>query len=277
MGQVRSTRSPRRLAVGAAALAACAALWAAPAHAGTPNAVDAGTPNAAHARAVNPAPAYAPFPHAARAAPAGGVAEERPGAGAGDDRGGVRVTPVSPRPGDDVDLRVHGCAGDTGVAKSPAFVAPARLAPGPGGGLVGEARVRSTAEPGVHRIDVMCDAKHGEVTGRLIITGPDGQHGPPGKPGKPDRTGRPEGPEHGEEPGHRGPEHQGRSGPHGGSGGHPEALGPTGPVRAGGGGTAAGGADGPPAAAGAAVLTLLSCALAGCALLAVRRLHARGG
>ncbi|MDT0445540.1 hypothetical protein [Streptomyces johnsoniae] len=181
-----------------------------------------------------------PAQAASPAAPAAPAAEERPDGG-----GGVRVTPVSPRPGDEVELRVHGCAGAYGTARSEAFVAQVRLAPAPGGGLFGEAKVRSGAEPGVYPIDVACEAKHGKVTGRLIITGRDG----------------------GRDPGH----HE-RPGP----GGHPGAGEPTGPVRAGGGGTAAGGgAETGPAAAETTGLTLLSCALVSGALLAVWRLHAR--
>ncbi|ONK13996.1 hypothetical protein [Streptomyces sp. MP131-18] len=187
----------------------------------------------------------------AQAAPP--AAEERP------DGGGVQVTPVSPRPGDEVELRVHGCVGAYGTARSEAFVARVRLAPAPGGGLFGEAKVRSSAEPGVYPIDVACEAKHGKVTGRLIITGRDGGRDPG----------------HHERPGPPGPgagEHHERPGP----GGPPGAGEPTGPVRAGGGGTAAGGgAEAGPAAAGTTGLTLLSCALVSGALLAVWRLHAR--
>ncbi|RBM21408.1 hypothetical protein [Streptomyces sp. PT12] len=156
---------------------------------------------------------------------------------------GVRVTPASARPGDDVELRVTGCLGGSGAALSTAFVAEARLAPGPvpgaGGELFGEARVDSGARPGKHPIDVDCETREGKVTGTLTVS-----------------------------------EHRG------GEGGKPEPAHPTGPVRAGGGGAASGPDEGhgdgwSGGDLTTAGLTLLSGALAGGALLAVRRLHGR--
>ncbi|RKN07850.1 hypothetical protein [Streptomyces radicis] len=162
--------------------------------------------------------------------------EEPLGAGAP----GVRLTPASARPGDEVELRVTGCLGGSGTALSTAFVAEARLAPGPapgsGGELFAEARVDSGARPGEHPIDVDCTTREGKVTGTLVVS-----------------------------------EHEG------GEHGKPEPAHPTGPVRAGGGGAAGDGREDGWSGGdvGTAGLTLFSGALAGGALLAVRRLHIR--
>ncbi|WP_049576307.1 hypothetical protein, partial [Streptomyces sp. SBT349] len=159
----------------------------------------------------------AAFAAVAGAGPA--AAEERAGPP------GVRVTPPSPRPGDDVDLHVSGCEGTTGTARSDAFVAEARLAPAATGGtLFGEARVDSATRPGVYPITVECHEREGAVTGRLVVAGHDGGSGAPHeKPGH-------EKPGH-EKPGHATPEHE--TLPHARPE-HHEAGGhhPTGPVRA---------------------------------------------
>ncbi|HEX5568688.1 MAG TPA: hypothetical protein VFY14_17480 [Streptomyces sp.] len=82
------------------------------------------------------------------------VLPDREGPGAAE---AVRVTPVAARPGSEVELLVPGCAGTTGTARSEAFVADVLLAPAAtGGGLFGEAAIRSDAGPGDYRITVSC-------------------------------------------------------------------------------------------------------------------------
>ncbi|MER5661929.1 hypothetical protein [Streptomyces mirabilis] len=87
--------------------------------------------------------------------------------------GGVSVSPVSPAPGSDVQLRALGCTGTTGTAVSTAFVADARLT-GQGGVLVGDTRVRSSATPGAYEVKVSCDGRQGRVTGTVTVTAPGG-------------------------------------------------------------------------------------------------------
>ncbi|MET7775193.1 hypothetical protein ABZT28_05315 [Streptomyces sp. NPDC005388] len=87
--------------------------------------------------------------------------------------GGVSVSPVSPAPGSDVQLRALGCTGATGTAVSAAFVADARLT-GQGGVLVGDTRVRSSATPGAYEVKVSCDGRQDRVTGTVTVTAPGG-------------------------------------------------------------------------------------------------------
>ncbi|MFE2514365.1 hypothetical protein [Streptomyces mirabilis] len=87
--------------------------------------------------------------------------------------GGVSVSPVSPAPGSDVQLRALGCTGTTGTAVSTAFVADARLT-GQGGVLVGDTRVRSSATPGAYEVKVSCDGRQDRVTGAITVTAPGG-------------------------------------------------------------------------------------------------------
>ncbi|WP_217566664.1 hypothetical protein [Streptomyces sp. GbtcB7] len=87
--------------------------------------------------------------------------------------GGVSVSPVSPGPGSDVQLRALGCTGTTGTAVSTAFVADARLT-GQGGVLVGDTRVRSSATPGAYEVKVSCDGRQDRVTGTVTVTAPGG-------------------------------------------------------------------------------------------------------
>ncbi|MER5537970.1 hypothetical protein [Streptomyces mirabilis] len=89
------------------------------------------------------------------------------------DGGGVSVSPVSPAPGSDVQLRTLGCTGTTGTAVSTAFVADARLT-GQGGVLVGDTRVRSSATPGAYEVKVSCDGRQDRVTGTITVTAPGG-------------------------------------------------------------------------------------------------------
>ncbi|QIY96139.1 hypothetical protein HEP87_21575 [Streptomyces sp. S1D4-11] len=82
--------------------------------------------------------------------------------------GGVSVSPASPAPGSDIQLRALGCTGTTGTAVSTAFVADARLT-GQGGVLVGDTRVRSSAAAGTYEVKVSCDGRQGRVTGTVTV------------------------------------------------------------------------------------------------------------
>ncbi|MET7738739.1 hypothetical protein [Streptomyces sp. NPDC005385] len=100
------------------------------------------------------AAAFTPVAHAADAGPAG-----------------VSVTPAGPAFGGDVRLRAMGCAGRTGTAVSDAFVSDARLT-GPGGGLVGETRVRTSLHPGSYPVEVDCDGHSDRVRGTVTVADP---------------------------------------------------------------------------------------------------------
>ncbi|MEU8567953.1 hypothetical protein AB0C51_06240 [Streptomyces pathocidini] len=99
----------------------------------------------------------------------------------------LKVTPGTGAPGSEVEIRVKGCEGGRDVkvlARSEAFVAPAELAPESGGGYFGEARIRSTAQPGTYRITTDC-----RVVGTLTVAaGASGAH-PSGSPTAPVRAG----------------------------------------------------------------------------------------
>ncbi|MFF5444487.1 hypothetical protein [Streptomyces sp. NPDC012888] len=91
-------------------------------------------------------------------------------------RGTVWTTPSTAEPGAEVELRVHGCHGDRGVAKSPVFVSPAGLHGKHGHGLTGEAVISSHARPGWHTIHVNCDGQEGKATGSIRIVDHKGEH-----------------------------------------------------------------------------------------------------
>lgn len=81
---------------------------------------------------------------------------------------GVRatVTPATAAPGADVDVRVTGCKGTTGAAKSPAFVADAELTGRDGGknALFGDTSLKSGLEDGTYKVTVICDGHdHADV------------------------------------------------------------------------------------------------------------------
>ncbi|WP_344265482.1 hypothetical protein [Streptomyces sodiiphilus] len=107
--------------------------------------------------------------------------------------GSVTVTPISPRPGEEVTIEARGCKGRHATAHSEAFVAEAKLAPRGGGVLSGEAMIRSRIEPGVYPVEVHCEGRRGELSGRVVISGlvpdkPD-HHGEHPKPTAPVRAG----------------------------------------------------------------------------------------
>ncbi|MER6203111.1 hypothetical protein ABT234_37775 [Streptomyces sp. NPDC001586] len=87
------------------------------------------------------------------------------------DRGSITVDPDPAHPGAQVKLRVNGCDGTRGAAKSAVFVADVDLYGRDGGRspLYGEAMISSHASPGWHSIRVTCDG-HDKVTGSVQIS-----------------------------------------------------------------------------------------------------------
>ncbi|MFE7548167.1 hypothetical protein [Streptomyces gardneri] len=105
---------------------------------------------------------------ALRAAGAASVLVLAPAAGGAYAHDGVKatVTPSTASPGADVDVRVQGCKGTTGAAKSQAFVADVELTGRDGGGapLFGDTTIRSGLEDGTYKVTVTCDGHdHGDV------------------------------------------------------------------------------------------------------------------
>lgn len=91
-----------------------------------------------------------------------------------EDRGGRGSVSVEPNPahaGAQVKLRVHGCDGTRGSAKSSVFVTDAELYGRDGGRspLYGEAMISSHAQPGWHSVRVTCDG-HDKVSGSIEIS-----------------------------------------------------------------------------------------------------------
>lgn len=83
----------------------------------------------------------------------------------------VQITPVSPRPGDTVEISVGGCKSDkNATAHSEAFVSEVPLGHLPGG-LIGEGRISSSIAPGVYSVDVSCDGKAKAGSARMVVTG----------------------------------------------------------------------------------------------------------
>ncbi|SED30456.1 hypothetical protein [Streptomyces sp. TLI_105] len=158
-------------------------------------------------------------PIALRAAGAALVLVLAPAAGGAYAHDGVKVTvtPSTASPGADVDVRVQGCKGTTGAARSRAFVADAELTGRDGGGdpLFGDTTIRSGLEDGAYKVSVTCDGHEHRDVGTVQVR-------------------------HHQEPTHR-PTHQ-----------PTHHATPIAPVRAGGGGTAAFAA---PAAPGVAQTT----------------------
>ncbi|WP_306332147.1 hypothetical protein [Streptomyces sp. KL109B] len=100
-----------------------------------------------------------------------GAADAADTAGPGGSSGGsVTVTPAAAPAGTEVDLRVSGCEGATGSARSTAFVAPAELAPSADEPtLFAEARVTSSTTPGAYPVSVTCDGVEAKVKGTLRV------------------------------------------------------------------------------------------------------------
>ncbi|WP_282695533.1 hypothetical protein [Streptomyces sp. CC208A] len=180
-------------------------------------------------------------PIALRAAGAAVVLVLAPAAGTALAHDGVQVTATPSAPGADVDIRVQGCEGSTGTAKSPAFVADSELGGRDGGRLLsGAATVRTGLEDGTYQISVTCDGHDHPGLGALTVT-------------------RRPAADHQEQPAHRA-----------------APATPVAPVRAGGGGTAAFAAPVAPGVAQTASedglgtpYTLLGLGMAGVAAVAV--------
>ncbi|MGA5196192.1 hypothetical protein [Streptomyces exfoliatus] len=169
-------------------------------------------------------------PIALRAAGAAALLVLAPPAGGAYAHDGVKVTvtPSTASPGADIDVRVQGCKGTTGAAKSQAFVADAELTGRDGGGkpLFGDTTVKSGLETGTYKVSVTCDGHDHPDVGTVHVQHRKPTHEPTRKP-----TERPT-----ERPSEK-PTHH---------------ASPVAPVRAGGGGTAAFAA---PAAPGVAQTT----------------------
>ncbi|MDT9689224.1 hypothetical protein Q5762_12920 [Streptomyces sp. P9(2023)] len=81
------------------------------------------------------------------------------------------VTPATARPGADVDIRVQGCKGTTGSAKSKAFVADAELTGRDGGDypLFGDTTIKSGLERGTYKVSVTCDGREHRDVGVVHV------------------------------------------------------------------------------------------------------------
>lgn len=169
-------------------------------------------------------------PIALRAAGAALVLVLAPTAGSAYAHDGVKVTvtPSTASPGADIDVRVQGCKGTTGAARSSAFVAEAELTGRDGGGapLFGDTTIKTRLENGTYKVSVTCDGHDHPDVGTVRVERQKPTHEPTHKP-----THKPT-----HEPTHE-PTHH---------------ASPVAPVRAGGGGTAAFAA---PAAPGVAQTT----------------------
>jgi hypothetical protein len=134
--------------------------------------------------------AVAAGPAAHAAGPFGSLAPFTPRAPFDQYQVDVGITPVSPRPGSNVEVRVTGCKSDkNATAHSEAFVTEVPLGR-IGGALFGEGRVSSTIAPGVYAVDVSCDGKPKAGSARMVITGlVDPTKPPPPQPTAPVRAG----------------------------------------------------------------------------------------
>ncbi|MGI5355405.1 hypothetical protein ACQI4E_08825 [Streptomyces sp. CA-252508] len=82
------------------------------------------------------------------------------------------VVPATTRPGEDVDVRVHGCHGEHGSVRSKAFVADAELSgrEGKGGPLHGDTTVKSHLDTGTYPLTVHCDGRDHHDAGTVHVT-----------------------------------------------------------------------------------------------------------
>ncbi|MFE0653066.1 hypothetical protein ACFVZH_31290 [Streptomyces sp. NPDC059534] len=125
-------------------------------------------------------------PIALRAAGAALVLVLAPTAGSAYAHDGVKatVTPSTASPGADIDVRVEGCKGTTGAAKSPAFVADAELTGRDSGRnpLFGDTTVRSGLEDGTYKVSVTCDGHDHPDVGTVQVRHEQPTHKPTHKP-----------------------------------------------------------------------------------------------
>ncbi|MFB7589612.1 hypothetical protein [Streptomyces sp. NPDC056169] len=96
----------------------------------------------------------------------------------------VTVTPSTASPGADVDVRVQGCKGTTGAAKSRAFVADVELTGRDGGGypLFGDTTVKSGLEDGTYKVSVTCDGHDHRDVGTVQVRHQQPTHEPTHEP-----------------------------------------------------------------------------------------------
>ncbi|MEU7136809.1 hypothetical protein [Streptomyces sp. NPDC046261] len=180
--------------------------------------------------------------------------------------GTIELTPVTSRPGAEVQLRVSGCASQRATATSEAFVADAKLAKD-SAGMFAEATVRETVSAGTYPVRVHCDGYDATAVGKLTVVTDGSDLGDPsgsrtadhaGGPDHPDaRTDRDRG-EHGDQDGRDHP--------------YPHSS-PVAPVPAGAGGTAPAGTAEAPDTPGL-VLAGTTAAIAGALIWYRRRTNA---
>ncbi|MFJ8658721.1 hypothetical protein [Streptomyces sp. NPDC093795] len=96
----------------------------------------------------------------------------------------VTVTPSTAAPAADVDVRVQGCKGTTGAAKSQAFVADAELTGRDGGGapLFGDTTIKTRLENGTYKVSVTCDGHDHPDVGTVQVKRQKPTHEPTHKP-----------------------------------------------------------------------------------------------
>ncbi|MFC7930283.1 hypothetical protein [Streptomyces cinereoruber] len=121
-------------------------------------------------------------PIALRAAGAALVLVLAPAAGGAHAHDGVRVTvtPSTASPGDDVDVRVEGCKGTAGAAKSRAFTTEAKLVGRDGGKhpMYGDATLRTGLAGGTYEIGVFCDGHEHHDAGTVRVEHREPTHRP---------------------------------------------------------------------------------------------------
>ncbi|MEU0232083.1 hypothetical protein [Streptomyces sp. NPDC006170] len=109
-----------------------------------------------------------------------------PAAGAAHAHDGVKVTvtPSTASPGGDVDVRVEGCEGTTGAAKSRAFTADAELTGRDGGKypMYGDAVLRSGLDAGTYPVSVTCDGHEHRGAGTVRVERREPTHRPTHEP-----------------------------------------------------------------------------------------------
>ncbi|MFI9745550.1 hypothetical protein [Streptomyces sp. NPDC052494] len=96
----------------------------------------------------------------------------------------VTVTPSTASPGADIDVRVQGCKGTTGAAKSQAFVADVDLTGRDGGDypLFGDTTVKSGLEDGTYKVSVTCDGHDHPDVGTVQVRHQQPTHKPTHQP-----------------------------------------------------------------------------------------------
>ncbi|MFI9118931.1 hypothetical protein ACIGW0_05905 [Streptomyces bikiniensis] len=92
----------------------------------------------------------------------------------------VTVTPSTASPGDDVDVRVEGCKGTVGVARSRAFTTEAKLVGRDGGKhpMYGDATLRSGLDAGTYEVGVFCDGQEHHDAGAVRVERREPTHRP---------------------------------------------------------------------------------------------------